>query len=399
MKDIKPCVLTINGGSSSIKFALYEMEGSLTQLISGELENIGMKTTKFSFINTATRQKNSVNIEALNRDDSVNYLINWLEHQDGFVSIKAIGHRIVHGMKHTEPEKITLELLKELKRISAFDPEHLPQEIKLIELFGKRYPGVTQIACFDTSFHTSMPLVARLLSIPRRFHAMGIQRYGFHGLSYAYLMEEINRLAGNQTAQGRLILAHLGNGASLAAVKNGKSIDTSMGFTPTSGLPMGTRTGDLDPGVAMYLMQTEKLSLEQFSNLINHQSGLLGVSETSSDMRELMKNQDTDSRAAEAIRLFCYQTKKWIGSFAAALGGLDTLIFSGGIGENAPEIRDGICRELEFLGIELDETRNIKNETIISTDASSVSVRVIKTNEELMIARLVYQVLNYSVKN
>ena len=244
-----------------------------------------------------------------------------------------------------------------------------------------------------------MPPVARLLPIPRRLNAMGIQRYGFHGLSYVWLMEELKRIAGNETAQGKIILAHLGNGASLAAIKDGKSIDTSMGFTPTSGLPMGTRTGDLDPGIAWYLMQVEKLSPQQFSYLINHQSGLLGISETSSDMRELIKCQATDSRAEQAIELFCYQTKKWIGSFAAVLGGLDTLVFSGGIGENSPEVRNRICRDLQFLGIELDEKRNLKNETIISTDASSVSIRVIKTNEELMIVKLVCQVLNYSIKN
>ncbi|MEO6454809.1 MAG: hypothetical protein ABIN97_12085, partial [Ginsengibacter sp.] len=204
--------------------------------------------------------------------------------------------------------------------------------------------------------------------------------------------------AGDETAKGKIILAHLGNGASLAAVKDGKSMDTSMGFTPTSGLPMGTRTGDLDPGVAWYLMQFEKLNPKQFSHLINHESGLLGISETNADMRELMKIEDTDNRAKEAIELFCYQTKKWIGSFAAALGGLDTLVFSGGIGEHSPEVRSKICDNLEFLGIELDEIKNRNNEGIISTEKSRVSVHVIKTNEELMIAKLVCDVLNYSIK-
>ena len=399
MESGKSFVLTINGGSSSIKFALYEIERSLKQLFYGEIESIGTKTPKFSYTNTITNQKNSFDIKAIDHSDAVNFLIDWLEKQDGFVSVRAIGHRIVHGMKHTEPERVTTELLDELKKISAYDPEHLPGEINLIEIFQKRYPLIPQIACFDTSFHSSMPPVARLLPIPRRFNAMGIQRYGFHGLSYAWLMEELKRIARNETAQGKIILTHLGNGASIAAVKDGKSIDTSMGFTPASGLPMGTRTGDLDPGVAWYLMQVEKLSPEQFNHIINHESGLLGISETSSDMRELMKCQDNDSRAADAIELFCYQNKKWIGSFAAVLGGLNTLVFSGGIGEHAPEVRDRICRGLQFLGIEIDEARNVKNETIISTDASKVCVRVIKTNEELMIARLVCHVLNYSIKN
>ena len=397
MKSNRNCVLTINGGSSSIKFSLYEIEGSLKQLFYGKMENIGTKNTKLSFTNADTHQKNSFDIKAADHTNTVNILIDWLEKQDGFASVKAIGHRIVHGMKHTEPEIITSELLDELKKISAYDPEHLPGEINLIEIFQKRYPLLPQIACFDTSFHSSMPAVAKMLPIPRRYNEKGIQRYGFHGLSYAWLMEELKRIQGNETAQEKIILAHLGNGASIAAVKDGISIDTSMGFTPTSGLVMGTRTGDLDPGVAWYLIQIEKLTPEQFNHLINHESGLLGISETSSDMRELIKNIDTDSRAEEAIELFCYQTKKWIGSYAAVLGGLDTLVFSGGIGENAPEVRDRICRGLQFLGIELDASRNIKNETIISTDASKVSVHVIKTNEELMIAKLVCHILNYSI--
>ena len=243
-----------------------------------------------------------------------------------------------------------------------------------------------------------MPPVAKLLPLPRKYEAMGIQRYGFHGLSYAYLMEELTRVAGNEIANGKIILAHLGNGASLAAVKDGKSIDTSMGFTPTSGLVMGTRTGDLDPGVAWFLMQSEKLNAEQFNNLINHQSGLLGISETSSDMQDLLKLQLKDNRAAEAVELFCYQTKKWIGSFAAVLEGLDTIVFAGGVGENAPEVRSRICSGLQFLGIELDEKRNMENDNIISNDKSRVTVRVIQTNEELMIEKSVYKVLNSTIK-
>ncbi len=387
-------ILTINAGSSSIKFSLYKIKEPLEQLFYGEIENIGTQKATLDFTNSATLQRNSISIKSTDRDEVVNNLIDWLEKQEGFDSVKAIGHRIVHGMKHTEPEIISHGLMKELKEISAFDPEHLPEEIKLIEIFSKRYPSLKQVACFDTSFHTSMPTVAKLLSVPRRFYEKGIQRYGFHGLSYAYLLEELKRVAGDETAKGKIILAHLGNGASLAVVKDGKSIDTSMGFTPTSGLPMGTRTGDLDPGVAWYLMQFEKLNPEQFSYLINHESGLLGISETNSDMRDLMKIEDTDNRAKEAIELFCYQTKKWIGSFAAALGGLDTLVFSGGIGEHSPEVRSKICDNLEFLGIELDKIKNRNNENIISTEKSRVSVCVIKTNEELMIAKLVCDVLN-----
>ncbi len=399
MNSIKSCTLTINGGSSSIKFALYQIEESLKQLFYGEIKNIGTKNAILNFTDAINNKKNTVNISTVDYDESVNLLIDWLELQDGFTSIKAIGHRIVHGMQHTGAEKITTTLINELKQICPYDSEHLPGEIKLIEIFAKRYPALEQVACFDTSFHTAMPRVAKLLPIPAKYFSMGIQRYGFHGLSYAYLMQELNDIAGNETAKGKIILAHLGNGASLAAVKEGKCIDTSMGFTPASGLVMGTRTGDLDPGVAWYLMQVEKLTPQQFNNLINHKSGLLGISETSSDMRQIIKSKNSDPRAADAFNLFCYQTKKYIGAYAAVLGGLDTLIFSGGIGEHAPEVRVHICRGLEFLGIELDEARNLKNETIISTDASKVFVRVIKTNEELMIARLVCHVLNYPIKN
>ena len=234
-----------------------------------------------------------------------------------------------------------------------------------------------------------MPRVAKLLPIPRRFDAKGIQRYGFHGLSYAYLMEELARLGDPAAKKGRVILAHLGNGASLAAVRNGKSIDTSMGFTPTAGLVMSTRSGDLDPGLAPYLARTEQMTTQQFYAMVNHQSGLLGISETSSDMRDLCANEATDVRAAEAVALFCYQVKKWIGSFAAALGGLDTLVFAGGIGENAPVVRARICSGLDFLGIQLNESRNTESALAISSDASRIIVRVIRTDEELMIARSV----------
>jgi acetate kinase len=392
-------ILTINGGSSSIKFSLYKIDEPLKQLFGGEIENIGSKKSTLNFNSATNQQKNSIDIEASDHSQAANYLTDWLDKQEHFDSVKAIGHRIVHGMKHTKPELVTDDLLNELKKISAFDPDHLPEEIKLIEVFKKRYPKLKQIACFDTSFHTSMPVVAKLLSIPRRYYKMGIQRYGFHGLSYEYLMEELERMDGIETSKGKIILAHLGSGASLAAIKDGKSIDTSMGFTPASGLPMSTRTGDLDPGVAWYLMQHEKLTPKEFNHLINHESGLLGISETNSDMRELTKIEDTDNRAKEAIELFCYQTKKWIGSFAAALGGVDVLVFSGGIGEHSPEVRSKICDKLEFLGIELDEIKNMNNDPVISTEISKVTVRVIKTNEELMIAKMVCDFLNYSLKS
>jgi acetate kinase len=269
----------------------------------------------------------------------------------------------------------------------------LPEEIQLTEAFHRRFPDLPQVACFDTAFHHDLPRVARLLPIPRRYEAQGVRRYGFHGLSYEFLMGELSRLAGSEAAQGRVILAHLGNGASLAAVHHGKSVDTSMSFTPTAGVPMSTRSGDLDPGLVWYLARTEGLDAKRFNEMVNFQSGLLGVSETSSDMRDLLEHESGDVRAAEAVALFCYQVKKWIGAFAAALGGLDTLVFAGGIGENAPPVRTRICDGLGFLGIELQEKRNVANEGVISAATSRVGVRVIRTDEEQMIARSVCRAL------
>jgi acetate kinase len=284
-------------------------------------------------------------------------------------------------------------MIEELHQLSPFDPEHLPEEILLTEAFHQRFPALPQVACFDTAFHHDLPRVAQLLPIPRRYEAQGVRRYGFHGLSYAYLMEELARLGDPAATTGRVILAHLGNGASLAAVRDGKSVDTSMSFTPNSGVPMSTRSGDLDPGLVWYLARTEKMSAKQFNELVNFQSGLLGVSETSSDMRDLLEHETQDVQAAEAVALFCYQVKKWIGAFAAALGGLDTLVFAGGIGENAPAVRARICDGLGFLGIELEAKRNATNEGVISAASSRVAVRVIHTDEEWMIAKTVCRIL------
>ncbi|MGZ8239329.1 MAG: acetate/propionate family kinase [Methylobacter sp.] len=289
-------------------------------------------------------------------------------------------------------------MIEELHQISSFDPEHLPEEILLIEAFQRRFPELPQVACFDTAFHHDLPRVAQLLPIPRRYEAQGVRRYGFHGLSYEFLMGELARLAGTDAAQGRVILAHLGNGASLAAVRDGKSVDTSMGFTPAAGVPMSTRSGDLDPGLFWYLARTENMSAKQFNVMINSQSGLLGVSETSSDMRDLLECESHNVRAAEAVALFCYQVKKWIGAFAAALGGLDTLVFAGGIGENAPTVRARICDGLGFLGIELEEKQNLANAGVISAEICRISVRVIQTDEEWMIASMVCRVFGLTIE-
>ena len=370
MKPANSSILTINGGSSSIKFALFDAGDSLRRILEGGIERIGLPETIFRVKGLNQADNFSRLVAAQDHTVAVGLLMDWIEERIGRVGFTAVGHRVVHGgPKYSDPQLITKEMVEELRQIKPFDPEHLPEEIQLTEAFHRRFPDLPQVACFDTAFHNDLPRVARILPIPRRYEAHGVRRYGFHGLSYAFLMGELARLAGAGAAQGRVILAHLGNGASLAAVHHGKPVDTSMSFTPTAGLPMSTRSGDLDPGLVWYLARTEGLDAKQFNEMVNFRSGLLGVSETSSDMRDLLEQEASDVRAAEAVALFCYQVKKWIGAFAAALGGLDTLVFAGGIGENAPIVRARICDGLGFLGIELEEKQNVANADVISANA------------------------------
>jgi len=394
-----PSVLALNVGSSSIRFAVYQTGDPPTRRLHGKIDRVGSAGTTLTFDDPVRKQRDTRGIGDLDHRSAADFLLDWLEQHIGLASIRAVGHRIVNGgADYREPQRVATPLLNALRATSAFAPEHLPTQIALIDLCRERLPDVPQIVCFDTTFHRDMPRVARIVPIPRRFEAMGVERYGFHGLSYAFLMEELARVAGAQAAQGRVILAHLGNGSSLAAVRGGKSMDTSMGFTPAAGVPMSTRSGDLDPGLIWYLAQAEHMTAEQFHHMVNHESGLLGVSETSSDVRDLLAREGDDVRAAEAIALFCYQVKKWIGAYAAALGGLDTLVFAGGVGENAPVIRARICEGLGFLGIDIDHTKNDRNDPVISGDASRVDVRVIPTDEELMIANTVSRVLAQGTK-
>ena len=379
-------ILTINGGSSSIKFALFETAGSLKRILAGGIDRIGLKDATWHVKGVIPADNFSRPVEAPDHSVAVGILMDWIEKRRD--TLAAVGHRVVHGgPKYSEPQRINAEMVAELHRLDPFDPEHLPEEILLTEAFHHRFPDLPQVACFDTAFHHDLPRVAQLLPIPRSYEAKGVRRYGFHGLSYAYLMGELARLGGDDNARGRTILAHLGNGASLAAVRNGKPVDTSMGLTPASGVPMSTRSGDLDPGLLWYLARTENMSARQFNEMVNFKSGLLGVSETSSDMHDLLASESQDVRAAEAVALFCYQVKKCIGAFAAALGGLETLVFTGGIGENSSTVRARICSGLEILGIELDQERNAKHDPWISSGTGRVKVRVIRTDEELMIAR------------
>jgi acetate kinase len=398
-KQAEASILTINGGSSSIKFALFEVGDSLQRILEGGIERIGLPEATFVVKGLNKADNFTKSVTATNHTAAVELLMDWIEERIRRGELTAVGHRVVHGgPKYSEPQRITTEMVAELHQLQPFDPDHLPEEILLTEAFHHRFPDLVQVACFDTAFHHDLPRVAQLFPIPRRYEAQGVRRYGFHGLSYAFLMEELARLAGPQAAAGRVILAHLGNGASLAAVYDGKSMDTSMGLTPAGGIPMSTRSGDLDPGLVWYLERTEKMTAKKFNEMVNFQSGLLGISETSSDMHDLLERETKDVRAAEAIALFCYQVKKWIGAFAAALGGMDTLVFAGGIGENAPVIRTRICGGLEFLGIAIDEKRNITSDPVISTQTGRVTVRVMHTDEEWMIAKTVCRVLNLASK-
>ena len=389
-------VLAINGGSSSIKFALYEVAEVQRKVFEGSLERIGLPKSLLRIKGLAQTDNFSKDIIAGDQKAAVGVLMDWIQKRVGADALTAVGHRMVEGgPKYSEPQIVTREILDDLYLYEAFDPEHLPQELMIIEAFIYQFPDVPQVLCFDTAFHHDMPRVAQILAIPRRYETKGVRRFGFHGISYSFLMRELARLEGQDVLDSKVILAHLGNGASLAAVKDGKSIDTSMGFTPSAGLVMGTRCGDLDPGLNYYLARTEGMDAGQFQHMVNEESGLLGISETSSDMKDLILHEANDIRAKEAIEVFCYQTKKWIGSYSAALGGLDTLVFSGGIGENVPAIRQRICEGLEFFGIEIDENLNRTNEGLISKETSWVNVRVIHTDEEFMIAQQASQILKF----
>jgi len=361
-------ILVINGGSSSIKFAVHAREG-LHRLLSGSIERIALPGTTLSFTDASGKTEGRM-LEVGDRAGAIDALLSFLTERPEAQGISAIGHRIVHGMDHREHARITPELMAELRDRESLDPEHLPLENAIIDACHKRYGEVPEVACFDTVFHKDLPRVARTLPIPRRFEAQGIRRYGFHGLSCGYILEELRR-TDPSIADGRIIIAHLGSGASITAVRAGSSIDTSMGFTPTGGIPMSSRTGDIDPGALLHMARIEGLSTEDMTTLVSHASGLLGVSETTTDMHDLLVKEHDDTRAKEAIELFCYEVKKKIAGYAGVLGGVDALIFTGGIGERSEDIRSRICDGLGWMGI--DGSR----------------VRVMHTDEELMIARIV----------
>ena len=381
-------ILTINSGSSSIKFSLYVLGATESLILEGELSRIGVPPGFFQAQDHEGKQLIAQESDLPDHDAAWKTLFNWLKGHEIGQDLHAVGHRLVHGgTAHVQPQLVSPALLEDLKLLMPLAPEHLPHELKGLKAGRRYFPDLPQVVCFDTAFHRRMPPVAQRYALPASLTAEGLQRYGFHGLSYEYLTRELAREAGSPGAAGKLVIAHLGNGASMAAIEGGRSLDTTMGLTPAGGLVMSTRSGDLDPGVILYLLQEKGLTPAAINRLVNHQAGLLGVSGLSGDMHDLLAQEEANPDAALAVELFCYQARKFIGALAAVLEGLDTFVFTGGIGEHAPTIRARICQPLQFLGLHLDPELNQVNAPIISLKESPVTVRVMKTNEELMIAR------------
>jgi len=369
------------------------MGGLETCLLVANVERIGSAASRITIRDN--ENQTLFDREEKLEDHSVAFaaLLNRIENRWSAAKLDGIGHRIVLGDSRChEPLRINDELLSRFQEMTDRAPDHLPQVVDGIAAVARTYPDVPQVACFDSAFHRQMPLDAQIFGLPRRFFQRGVMRYGFHGLSCEYVMQQLVALD-PVAAEGRVVIAHLGNGSSITAVHNGTSVDTSMGFTPLAGLVMGTRCGDVDPGALLYLMKKEGMTSETLNGVLNNESGLLGLSGYSADMRDLMERESVDSYSAEAIAVFCYQARKFIGAYAAALGGLDTLVFTGGIGEHGSEIRARICSALEFIGVRLDAARNTSHAPVISSVNSAVRVRIIPTNEEVMIARHTKRVL------
>lgn len=376
-------VLCLNSGSSSRKVALFRLGADGEEpLATGAAEGIGLEMGRLWIRDGQDRPLRDGERRFPGPEAALRELLDEIGRLR-LPAPDAVGHRFVHGgPNHLAPERVRPALMRELERLIPFAPLHLPDEIQGVEAAASRFPGLPQVACFDTAFHRQMPEVAERFALPGALWDEGVRRYGFHGISYEYIM----RTLGN-SAPSRIVIAHLGNGASMAAVRDGRPVDTTMGFTPTGGFMMGTRSGDLDPGILVYLAREKNYDGSRVEQLVNHQSGLLGVSGASSDMKVLLETMSSNPAAALAVEMFCYQVRKCVGALTAALGGLDLLVFTAGIGERAAPIRREVCRGLEHLGIRLDDRRNDTHSDVISSPASGCMVRVIPTNEDLMIAR------------
>ena len=353
--------------------------------------NVGSSTVKFGLFPVSPSDEGQSSRHSIEAGGGVGEVLRNLEKEDLFTSVQAVGHRLVHGGPTLKrPMEIDAQVRASLDEIVPLAPDHLPLELRAIDEISRRHPSLLQVACFDTAFHANLPAVSRLFGLPRDLAESGVIRYGFHGLSYEYIT---TTLAERGELPARTIVAHLGNGASIAAIRDGVSVDTSMGMTPAGGLVMSTRSGDLDPGVVLYLSRARGFSIPQLDDVINRRGGMLGISGSSGDMRKLLAASKTAASAREAVDVFCYQIRKFIGAYAAALGGIDLLVFTGGIGEHSPTVRGRICEQLDFLGVTLDPALNDNNNAVISAARSRATVRVLKTDEEAMIARHVRQLL------
>jgi len=380
---LSPIVLCLNSGSSSLKCALYQLDdGQETLLATGAVEDIGRSGTRVWFRGPHSIILTDTLDNIPDHQTAVQTVFTTLE-QLQLPRPRAVGHRVVHGgPAHVAPERVTPSLIAALRQLVAFAPLHLPVEIVGIEAVTAHFPDLPQVVCFDTAFHRRMPEIAQRFALPRSLWDQGIRRYGFHGLSYEYIVETLGT-----PVPSRVIIAHLGNGASMAAIRDGQPLDTTMGLTPTGGFMMGTRSGDLDPGLLLHLMQEHRYDTQRLEHLVNHEAGLLGVSGGSADMKTLLEIRDHDPAAAQAVDMFCYQVRKHLGALTAVLGSLDTVVFTGGIGERAVPVRWEICAPLAYLGIHLDPQRNAAHADLISVADSLCTVRVIPTNEDLTIAR------------
>jgi len=378
--------LAVNSGSSSIKLAVFPPDHEGRPEARGRVDDIGSGSSSIRFENGEGVALLEKRVALAGHEDALAELAAWLGSNYGPRAFGGVGYRVVHGgERFDEPQLVSPGLLDEIERLAPFASQHLPAQLADMRLLGRLYPEATHVACFDTSFHRTMPRIAQRYPLPDWAEREGIVRYGFHGLSYEYI---VSVLASERPGMPRrAVVAHLGNGASMVALAGGRSVETTMGFTPTGGLMMSTRSGDLDPGVLLYLLEEKGLRVAEVAALVKQRSGLLGVSGLSSDMQVLLETESADERAAEAVELFCYLAKKFLGGLVSVLGGLDTLVFTGGIGENAAPVRARICTGLGFLGVVFDEAANERDETLISPADSRVQVRVIKTNEELTIAR------------
>jgi len=386
--------LVLNAGSSSLKFSVYRRhEREAWRLAArGQIEGIGTAPhLKVRDADGASLADGGLEASVRDGRGALHALAEWLRSHYGGARVLGVGHRVVHGgPRFDRPVLVTPEVLDELRTLEPLAPLHQPYNLAAIEAVSERLPGVPQVACFDTSFHRGQPEVAQLVPLPREIRETGVQRYGFHGLSYEYIASVLPEAA-PEIADGRVLVAHLGSGASVCALRGRRSVDSSLGFTALDGLCMGTRPGALDPGIVLHLFQTMKLAARDVETLLYKKSGLLGISGVSNDMRELLESDAPDARLA--IEYFVYRAAKEIGALAAVLQGIDALVFTAGIGENSAEIRRRICEASRWLGIELDREANEERTPRISTRASRVSAWVIPTNEELMIARHTGQVL------